>query len=328
MADRSELQVPVQMFMDSLEQLLRRGTFSDDSEIFNYVTDFLNVFVTEKVGLFRVEGAGGDWDVHTLSSEPDFPHGTIRVSDFRQVRNKRRVAPGEFANAKLRDAFEDFGFETVYIYNVSPEQRIEAMLGVSDILGTNESDELRRVKKIAIRTTNYVLRNRFSQESLEDAAMTDTLTGLNERRFLDQGRITKELAEHEPGYCLMLDVDHFKQVNDRFGHSTGDRVLRKLSDLIKKRVTEKDHAIRYGGEEFAVFLPERSEEQAIEWSEGLRQAVEDESPEWESNKNLEITVSIGLAAYDPDDDVSVALEEADQRLYDAKESGRNKVVYD
>jgi diguanylate cyclase (GGDEF)-like protein len=124
----------------------------------------------------------------------------------------------------------------------------------------------------------------------------------------------------------MLDVDHFKRVNDSYGHETGDRVLRVLADSCRACLRQQDVIGRYGGEEFVAFLPETPADLALDAAERLRHAVETltvDSPQGP----VKVTVSIGIATYNrATTSISALINAADRALYEAKQKGRNRVV--
>lgn len=164
---------------------------------------------------------------------------------------------------------------------------------------------------------------------LERLAVTDGLTGLfNHRRF--QESLHSELLRCErhkrPLAVLMLDVDFFKRVNDSMGHPAGDELLRRLAEVLSRDLRATDLISRYGGEEFAVLLPETTKAEAMQVAERMREAVEqkiNETRAWTQT----ITVSIGVATFPEDGKTAeVVLDAADQALYVAKRQGRNRVV--
>jgi diguanylate cyclase (GGDEF)-like protein len=164
---------------------------------------------------------------------------------------------------------------------------------------------------------------------LERLAVTDGLTGLfNHRRF--QEALHSELLRCErhkrPLGVLMLDVDFFKKVNDTMGHPAGDELLRRLAEVLSKDLRQTDLISRYGGEEFAVLLPETTKSEALQVAERMREAVEqrvNENGTW----GQQVTVSVGVATFPEDGATAEAvLEAADQALYVAKRQGRNRVV--
>lgn len=153
----------------------------------------------------------------------------------------------------------------------------------------------------------------------------DPLTGLANRRVFD-GQMAQRVAEFERYgnifSLLLLDADHFKELNDTHGHQAGDTVLRRLADVLRQTVRESDIVARYGGEEFAVILPETSIDGARWSSERIRKAVEAESVPV-GKTDLAVTLSIGAAEVLSGEDVSELIERADAALYASKRAGRN-----
>jgi diguanylate cyclase (GGDEF)-like protein len=184
------------------------------------------------------------------------------------------------------------------------------------------------VARIMLRTANDLLRLR----SLETESATDPLTGLNNRRVFDQ-RWSVELARASrfrlPLSLLMIDIDHFKEVNDSCGHAVGDHVLVSVGQLITRSLRTSDIAARYGGEEFAVIAPHTVPDAAAVLAERVRVAVQREASlalgERAGERN--VTVSVGVAGFE---DVPLAgrdvFERADEALYEAKRAGRNRVA--
>jgi len=175
------------------------------------------------------------------------------------------------------------------------------------------------------------LKNRQLEELLDKVnymAITDVLTGLyNRRRFHDVLSTEYERAKRYavPFSLVMLDIDYFKKVNDTYGHSVGDVVLREVATILKNSIREIDTAARYGGEEFVVVLPNTEKENAQIFAERIRQAIERHAF---SGVNKNITVSIGIGGM-PDakvEDEDKLIRCADFALYRAKQSGRNRTV--
>jgi len=167
------------------------------------------------------------------------------------------------------------------------------------------------------------------QEELRHQAETDPLTGLaNRRRFFTALLLAGERVARKGDRCavLMLDLDHFKAVNDRYGHAVGDTVLRSFAEILRDSLRSSDLAGRVGGEEFAVLLPHTDLAGALLLAERIRHAVASycrvpQHPE------LRMTVSIGASELLPEDpSPEVALARADAALYRAKQAGRNRVV--
>jgi diguanylate cyclase (GGDEF)-like protein len=162
-------------------------------------------------------------------------------------------------------------------------------------------------------------------DSLERLASADPLTGLANRRGGEKdisAEISRARRQNTPLSCVLLDIDHFKEVNDTFGHQAGDYVLRELSALLRRTVRAYDILVRWGGEEFLVVLPGVGHAQALKLAERIRQAIE--------NMPLAgiggITASVGVAALGSDYSFDAMFAVADRRLYSAKASGRNTVA--
>jgi diguanylate cyclase (GGDEF)-like protein len=152
-------------------------------------------------------------------------------------------------------------------------------------------------------------------------AMTDELTGLSNRRALDLA-IAQALQAGRPFAVAMVDVDHFKRINDDFGHSAGDAVLAEFANRLRAAVGPQDLPFRYGGEEFSVLLPELDLTGAMVVAEHVRQQVARPA----SPDGLHpVTASLGIAAWEPGDTADTLLRRADQGLYQAKSLGRNRV---
>jgi diguanylate cyclase (GGDEF)-like protein/PAS domain S-box-containing protein len=168
------------------------------------------------------------------------------------------------------------------------------------------------------------------QWRLEQEAHTDALTGCANRRYF------LELSGHELARArrhvtevsvLMLDLDHFKAINDEYGHPVGDLVLQRLIQVCQATLRGEDLVGRLGGEEFAVLLPETGHSKALEVAERLCLAIADSAVALEGHPLLHFTASIGVATMAPDDfGISALLGRADRALYDAKNAGRNRVV--
>jgi two-component system cell cycle response regulator len=159
-------------------------------------------------------------------------------------------------------------------------------------------------------------------------AMTDPLTHVSNRRY-GMDFLASEWAfaksNKMPLSCLMIDIDHFKQVNDQYGHQSGDAVLIKLANLLQTGARSVDLVFRYGGEEFCIVCPGATLEMALAVAERVRQNIESQPFKLEHGEIL-VTVSIGVAIMAQDHgDKDALLHDADAALYRAKEGGRNRV---
>ncbi len=186
-----------------------------------------------------------------------------------------------------------------------------------------------KVSKVVVVSRDITEKKRLEAE-LREMAATDMLTGLpNRRHFLTQLEQELGRAVRVEGYCasvLMLDIDHFKQVNDKFGHIAGDNALRHFAAIMRQGLRKIDTVGRLGGEEFAVILPGASLIAAEVFAERLRKRVA-AKPVTHEDRTIPLTVSIGVAEIKPDDkSADDVLGRADRALYHAKGLGRNKVT--
>ena len=171
----------------------------------------------------------------------------------------------------------------------------------------------------------------FSEEVIEENHNRDPLTKLLSRRLLD-GILKKEhhvARSHDADYAvMMIDVDHFKEVNDTYGHTVGDTVLKEVAGIIRQNLRITDLAFRYGGEEFLVLLPLAKGTDPMPIAEKLRRAVEQSTEIASEHEDLKVTISIGVSQYSqhPHPDYIHVLRQADRALYQAKQAGRNRVV--
>ena len=182
------------------------------------------------------------------------------------------------------------------------------------------------------------IENCINQENLHRLSSIDMLTKVHNRRSFEQ-EIVRELSRASRGgyqlACLFLDLDHFKMVNDNFGHQTGDRVLRTVGLFLNKQLRKTDIVARYGGEEFAVLLPNCDKAGALEIAEGLRQKLSKLIFRDEASKPFRMTTSVGVSLCKPDeypkahlDDVSYQLiQSADKAVYHSKHNGRDRVSF-
>lgn len=171
---------------------------------------------------------------------------------------------------------------------------------------------------------------------LEQQAITDPLMGIYNRRYLDRRLMEESLraTRYEQSFSIFLiDLDHFKKINDTYGHQVGDLLLKKLATVIVGSVREVDVVIRYGGEEILVILPNTGMANAVELAERLRQNIAEtimiEPDPGKNRPAIYITVSIGVSGYrfaDGWDNSRRVVERADKALYRAKSQGRNRVV--
>ncbi len=192
------------------------------------------------------------------------------------------------------------------------------------------SDFLSRLATISA----ICLENTANREHLVITGLTDALTGLHNRRYLErrlEEEVTRATRYSHALACLFIDADHFKQINDHYGHAAGDSVLRELALRVKECLRASDIATRFGGEEFAVLLPQTDSCEAVNLGERIRAHILAKPIAIHGGGSVEVTVSIGVAELSPRPNRSPEelgnglLEAADRALYQAKTSGRNRV---
>jgi two-component system, cell cycle response regulator len=195
------------------------------------------------------------------------------------------------------------------------------------------SDFLSRLATVS----SICLENVCHYEQTVISALTDALTGLYNRRYLLR-RLDEEIKRaaryQQVLSCLFVDADHFKRINDQYGHHVGDLVLRELADRVREQMRASDVVTRYGGEEFAALLPQTTGSDARSLAERIRLAVASRPVVTDTGRAVPVTVSIGVGQIAPSRDLRstadvqrMLLASADGALYQAKEAGRNRVVF-
>lgn len=214
------------------------------------------------------------------------------------------------------------------------ESHLEGLLGTMDEhqqqRDQREQEVAARLKGLAERVANMEQEALGYREHLEvqrQKALIDPLTGLPNRAAWSE-RLDHEVnAWHQRGNSLslaMLDLDHFKRINDGYGHLAGDKVLKIIANVLRKRLRPNDFIARFGGEEFVLLMPDSSLSDALAVGEVLRAAIQ-ACPFHFKGEPVTITVSMGVAQFQPDERSDLALKRADDALYRAKAAGRNTV---
>jgi two-component system cell cycle response regulator len=220
----------------------------------------------------------------------------------------------------------------IVVSEIDDEKRAVRALdvGASDIvLKPIDPEELNARVKTQLRKRRYLdaLRNRLDQSM--ELAVTDQLTGLHNRRYMRaqlEQFVKRAGMGGSPVSVMMADVDHFKRVNDLYGHAAGDDVLREVGRRLRENVRPIDLACRYGGEEFVVIMPETSLPLARAAAERIRQIICQKPFEISGGDVLNVSISGGVSCSDPADaDVTDLLKRADDALYRAKSAGRNRI---
>ena len=197
----------------------------------------------------------------------------------------------------------------------------------------NRADFLERLAALLA----VCLDSAVSNEKLKRAGLTDALTGVHNRRYFESRCVEEVQAARRsrlPLTCVMLDVDHFKRVNDGYGHPAGDAVLRYVARIIRAQLRGHDVVARYGGEEFVILLPATPLDAAVDTADRIRRVIAAQTMPVPDAPTLRVTVSMGLARLQADEvpvasveqQVATLVARADQALYAAKQGGRNRCV--
>lgn len=182
---------------------------------------------------------------------------------------------------------------------------------------------------VALYTAFQDITSRKNREALlKNQATRDPLTSLYNRRYFEEEvfkRIVASKAKNEPFSILMIDADHFKRVNDNYGHKIGDKVLIELASTCERALRNDDIVARYGGEEFVVFLAGVNAQKGKIVADRLRESISEIVVHSDEGEEVRFTVSIGVSSYEISDNIDTLIKTADEALYKAKENGRNRV---
>jgi len=233
---------------------------------------------------------------------------------------------------KNGDRIEIGGFHMDVVFVYEPTDTIKTVTAMSDeTLMLNKAVEqiLRDVEDQSLAARISDLKSQFERRKqvLTDLAYKDTLTALYNRRFFD--KTLQEETERARRYqrdlqLIFIDIDHFKRLNDTYGHQKGDDALQNVASIIEGNCRENDTVSRYGGEELAIILPETSLNMAIKVAEKIRAKVQNETKQ---HTDFEVTISLGISSFNTANDTPEKLiKSADNALYLAKNEGRNRVV--
>jgi diguanylate cyclase (GGDEF)-like protein len=263
----------------------------------------------------------------------------IEISRIHQIQGQRDIAENEIvkalATAKAINSLTNISLTHERLVEIYKEKRdyetalehLEAYLETYKKIFNDKSDQ--RLKNLEI--LHKVELTRKQTELYRELAGTDSLTGLcNRRHFyeLAENALLQAIVDKEHLMIIMLDIDHFKIVNDTYGHKVGDEVLAEVAARIKKSLRQGDIAGRYGGEEFVILVTNALEGNCFNIAERIRQTISQQQIVRVGQTNIGVTVSLGLVCFDPEK--SCSLEDlincADHAMYLAKNQGRNRVV--
>jgi diguanylate cyclase (GGDEF)-like protein len=215
------------------------------------------------------------------------------------------------------------GFALIELISANTVRALELTAGLTVLLACI----------ISLMVAAYLLRSnsirRQLVKNLQEQATTDELTGLvNRRKFMEaaQSELKRAARFHHPLSVALLDIDRFKDINDRYGHGAGDKALIAIAKILQENIRETDIAARLGGDEFILILPETKAQSTYEIMERCRLALAERTIDLDGSA-VKLTISVGIASLRNNKETLEALvERADQALYQAKNSGRNRVL--
>ncbi len=288
-----------------------------------------------------VIGRGEDTDLTLSSNDVSRHHAAVRFSKGKHIIEDLNSTNGTLVNDReIKHHVLNVGDEiSIGEYSILFDDGTSAMFNIEETEVARRGEETAiisdKFSSLESKIESKSLRKEFkdiekfvrkSRKRLADLAHADKVTGLYNRNYFDKA-VAKEFAatksEGRVLSILIIDLDHFKSVNDKYGHQTGDEVLRGVAWLIQKACRKTDLVARFGGEEIVVVLPNTLAIDAAKIGEEIRDIIEKQTA---NILDVAVTVSIGVAAFPEDgDSLNAILERADKALYQAKDKGRNRV---
>lgn len=322
------------------------STLNSRDILYTIVKRVGEVIDVDRCSIVRIGNKKGVAYVVTTYDNPDINDLAIDLGKYPEIRSvlevKGTVIIEDIQNdprmASVKDILKVLGLSSILIIPIILREEVIGTLVLrTSRKKTSFSPREVRLCQVIANLAASALTNAHLFESvelsnlqLEKLAITDGLTGAyNHRHF--RTRLDEEFARAgrygTPLSCIMMDIDHFKHINDTFGHAQGDKVLSEITDVIKNNVRKIDIVARYGGEEFVVLLPNTDKEGVFIEAERLREAVKDYRCSG-IDRCIMVTISLGVSTF-PSPDISTADElvgRADNALYEAKRTGRDKTV--
>lgn len=311
------------------------------------IGEMISMLINDFVEEFKLPGVGlllhdQDYELaHILENAGagNLTHqGLVLVADKKKMPIKKlfkgKIAP--LFSRKVDDSLAELivgDHDKIDSILILPLERRDQLVGALILAGDKENRlDFNSGTELLERFTSILAlayENNLNLERLKQAGLIDALTLVNNRRFFEQRLVEEKERAMRQGsslVCMMIDVDHFKSVNDEYGHEAGDKVLKQIAATLSQMMRRTDVLARYGGEEFVALLPDTGAEIAREVAERIRKRIEGLEVTINPKLTLVKTISIGLAVYEVGDEaVDSLISRADKALYRAKELGRNRV---
>ncbi len=315
--------------------------------LFTYVSLIMSLMMIKNGYAYKkVESLEGEIEKYNrrleeiIKSSP-FPIVISRLSDDKILMANDNavklfgILPSELDRYRLKDFFADGDNRQILNERLEKEKEVhdfevlaKAVNGETPFWLLTSANVIDYNYDVALYCSFQDITSRKNREAvLKNQATRDPLTSLFNRRYFEDEvnrRIALAQANHQQYSVLMIDADHFKRVNDTYGHKTGDKVLIELSSTAEKSLRQDDIVARYGGEEFVVFLPELSAEAAKIVADRLRETISKIVVYSDQGDEVRFTVSIGISSSAISDNIDTLIKTSDEALYRAKENGRNR----
>ncbi|WP_420415431.1 GGDEF domain-containing protein [Roseibium sp.] len=284
---------------------------------------------------------------HALSCDPKIFHVLHLYLTAPTTQVAKEVERLKASEEGLTDKTLHFVYENLLQTQVSPEKQFESMQrsrGHLDAIRSSaessveicaKSEHTKKQEKLVRTLTENLTEilnrtNALEQEiaASQNEVFTDSLTGISNRRYLEAEFSARSARHHGPYYLALLDIDHFKRINDSQGHIVGDQVLKLVAAAIQHLIKGDDILCRYGGEEFAILFRSADKNACISVVDTVLVSVGKQKliNRRQGNTIGSVTLSAGLALVDPEDDFETALDRVDRLMYKAKQKGRNQLV--
>ena len=335
-ADLDNLEIAVQVLALKIENLRLSGTINKSLEFNNAMKNIAKIIETQYELSYIIPIIGEIMDT--------FVENHLVYIYLKQNGKFKLMWPSSCLDTKLSKKITTLSNTKEISFNKTKRQAFFPLISENNIIGyiatkstENQeisSQEVYYIQQLSQQTATTITRAKVYAEILKYATL-DALTGFYNRRQLDE-RIKQEVSHAKrknSSLCaIMADIDYFKHVNDTYGHTAGDLVLKSVAKIMRNQLREYDIAARYGGEEFVILLPYTNIDEAYAVAERLRRNVcekvidIDKVNTKNNTKSINVSISIGIYQFDPKDTASDLLMKADKALYNAKEGGRNQIV--
>jgi diguanylate cyclase (GGDEF)-like protein len=296
------------------------SSLNSDEVLYSIVSRLREVLGAEECSILKIDSKTGAALILVKASQPDLRNIAVSLEDYPELKQA-------YAARRLLFLPDAKPFGIIAMPMIAHESVLGLIAVRSARLNPVLSEANARFFEVMASTAANALRNAQLFEEVEHRARTDFLTGLPNHRFFQatlSGELGRAQRHNHALSLLIIDLDFLKEVNDRFGHPSGDMVIKSIAEIIRSTCREIDFAARYGGDEFTVILPETPLSGAIQVADRIRERIASEKFPGIGN----ITASIGISNY-PVNALSKEdlIRVADQALYVAKNGGRDRVAY-